>query len=189
MSHHPVRLFTSSAGRAVALGLCPWLSSLVLAASPMPEQTRDADASAADAFRQAHSTVEADVLPLPRVEQGLENFKCVAAAAADPQIEPGQGPGTSDLVIRLSKAKPRLPRLTADDSCSNREIAPIGGGSSHGCLSVQFFVAVKALGLDRVPNLWTAPDLKGLFRTEKPRAHFRKGGPNRQLLACSFRRT
>lgn len=89
MSHHPVRLFTSSAGRAVALGLCPWLSSLVLAASPMPEQTRDADASAADAFRQAQ---ERDELRRARLE-----------------VRP-------DVRLGTTSEAPNAPRLPTDES-------------------------------------------------------------------------
>ncbi|MFN3735759.1 ShlB/FhaC/HecB family hemolysin secretion/activation protein [Hydrogenophaga sp.] len=259
MSHHPVCLFASITARALVLRPHLWASVLVLAVSPAPAQTRDADSSAADAFRQAQERealrrsrlevqpdvrlntplqaataprlpvdedpcfpiqavdmalvtpaqlplapalaalnglagddapqgkclgargvallleraqnaliemgfvtsrvlappqdlssgrlllhvlpgriahirlarpderatlrpalpmAEGDVLQLRDVEQALENLKRVPTAEADIQIEPGQEPGTSDLVVSWSQANPWRLSLTADDSGS-----------------------------------------------------------------------
>lgn len=70
-------------------------------------------------LRPALPMVEGDVLQLRDVEQGLENLKRVPTAEADIQIEPGQEPGTSDLVVSWSQAKPLRLSLNADDSGSD----------------------------------------------------------------------
>ncbi len=57
-----------------------------------------------------------DVLNLRDIEQALENFKRVPTAEADIQIEPADGPGESDLVIRWSQRLPLRLNLSVDDS-------------------------------------------------------------------------
>lgn len=69
-------------------------------------------------LRPALPMAEGDVLQLRDVEQALENLKRVPTAEADIQIEPGQEPGTSDLVVSWSQANPWRLSLTADDSGS-----------------------------------------------------------------------
>ena len=59
-----------------------------------------------------------DVLNLRDVEQALENFKRVPTAEADIQIEPGDLPGQSDLVVSYKQAFPLRLSLSADDSGS-----------------------------------------------------------------------
>lgn len=67
-------------------------------------------------LRPALPMREGDVLQLRDMEQALENLKRVPTAEADIQIEPGQAPGTSDLVVSWSQSKPWRIALTADDS-------------------------------------------------------------------------
>ena len=61
---------------------------------------------------------EGDVLQLRDVEQGLENLKRLPSAETDIQIEPGQEPGTSDLVVHWRQTKPWRLSLSADNSGS-----------------------------------------------------------------------
>jgi hemolysin activation/secretion protein len=67
-------------------------------------------------LRPALPMREGDVLQLRDMEQALENLKRVPTVEADIQIEPGQEPGTSDLVVGWSQSKPWRIALTADDS-------------------------------------------------------------------------
>ena len=69
-------------------------------------------------LRPALPMREGDVLQLRDMEQALENLKRVPTAEADIQIEPGQEPGTSDLVVSWSQSKAWRTALTADDSGS-----------------------------------------------------------------------
>jgi len=67
-------------------------------------------------LRPALPMREGDVLQLRDMEQALENLKRVPTAEADIQIEPGQEPGTSDLVVSWTQSKAWRTSLTADDS-------------------------------------------------------------------------
>lgn len=62
---------------------------------------------------------EGDVLQLRDVEQALENLKRVPTAEVDIQIEPGQAPATSDLVLSWSQSKPWRLNLSFDDNGSD----------------------------------------------------------------------
>jgi hemolysin activation/secretion protein len=57
-----------------------------------------------------------DILNLRDVEQALENFKRVPTAEVDIQIEPGQAPDESDLVIAYKQGFPFRASLSVDDS-------------------------------------------------------------------------
>jgi hemolysin activation/secretion protein len=69
-------------------------------------------------LRNALPIHEGDVLQLRDVEQGLENLKRVPTVEADIRIEPGQEPGTSDLVVAWEQHKRWRLSLSADDSGS-----------------------------------------------------------------------
>lgn len=68
--------------------------------------------------RNAVPAAPGDILNLRDVEQALENFKRVPTAEADIQIEPGELPGQSDLVVSYKQAFPLRLSLAADDSGS-----------------------------------------------------------------------
>lgn len=104
------------------------------------------------ALRHALPMSEGDVLQLQDVEQALENLKRVPTAEADIQIEPGQEPGTSDLVVSWSQSKPWRLTLTADDS---------GTRSSGKYQGSATFSYDHALTLNDLFYITTASDLGG----------------------------
>ncbi|WP_146171205.1 ShlB/FhaC/HecB family hemolysin secretion/activation protein [Saccharospirillum sp. MSK14-1] len=59
-----------------------------------------------------------DVLNLRHLEQGLENLKRVPSVAVNIDIEPGEQPGYSDLVIQWQQQKPLRVTETLDNSGS-----------------------------------------------------------------------
>lgn len=59
-----------------------------------------------------------DLLNLRDIEQALENFKRLPTADADIQIEPGDAPGESDVVITWRQAMPLRLTLAANDGGS-----------------------------------------------------------------------
>lgn len=70
-----------------------------------------------------------DTVNLRHVEQALENLKRIPSAEADIQIEPGQEPGLSDLVIDWKQSSPYRWGLTLDDS-GTRSTGKIQGSAT-----------------------------------------------------------
>ena len=57
-----------------------------------------------------------DILNVRDIEQALENFKRVPTVEVDINIEPGEQPGESDLVVQWRQATPLRMALSVDDS-------------------------------------------------------------------------
>jgi len=70
-----------------------------------------------------------DTVNLRNIEQALENLKRPPTAEADIQIEPGQEPGLSDLVIDWKQSSPYRWGLTLDDS-GTRSTGKIQGSAT-----------------------------------------------------------
>lgn len=70
-----------------------------------------------------------DTVNLRKIEQALENLKRVPSAEADIQIEPGEEPGQSDLVIDWKQASPYRWGFTLDDS-GTRSTGKIQGSAT-----------------------------------------------------------
>ncbi len=103
-------------------------------------------------LRNALPLQEGDVLQLRDVEQGLENLQRVPTVQADVQIEPGEAPGTSELVVTWAQTKPWRLSLGADDSGS-RSSGKVQGNAT--------FSYDNALGLNDLFYLAASRDLAG----------------------------
>jgi hemolysin activation/secretion protein len=129
-------------GGALALQVLPGRIQRIRLAKPDDRAT----------LRPALPMSEGDVLQLRDIEQALENLKRVPTAEADIQIEPGQEPGTSDLVVSWSQSKLWRLNLTADDS---------GSPSSGKYQGSATFSYDHALTLNDLFYVTTASDLGG----------------------------
>lgn len=103
-------------------------------------------------LRNAMPMREGDVLQLRDVEQTLENLKRVPTAEVDIQIEPGQQPGGSDLVVSWTQSKPWRLSLSVDDSGSD------SSGKYQGAATLSFD---HALTLNDLFYMTTMRDLGG----------------------------
>ncbi|WP_426114292.1 ShlB/FhaC/HecB family hemolysin secretion/activation protein [Massilia sp. PWRC2] len=79
---------------------------------------RFVDAAPRGGYLTALPARPGEVLNLRTIEQGLENFKRVPGTQADIQINPGEQPGESDLLIQWTAGRRFRINLSADDSGS-----------------------------------------------------------------------
>lgn len=94
----------------LALSLIPGRIERIRAADP---QRRHAS------LRNALPAGPGDILNLRDIEQALENFQRLPSTDVDIQIEPGEMPNGSDLVIDYRQGRPLRPSWSVDDSGSD----------------------------------------------------------------------
>jgi hemolysin activation/secretion protein len=93
-----------------------------------------------------------DILNVRDIEQALENFKRVPTAEADINVEPGDKPGESDLVIQWRQARPLRFGVSVDDS----------GARATGRLQGNVTAALdNALGWNDLAHISMGNDLSG----------------------------
>ncbi|VVE90283.1 ShlB/FhaC/HecB family hemolysin secretion/activation protein [Pandoraea bronchicola] len=87
---------------------------------------RFADPSVRGSWRSAVPLRAGDVLSLTALEQGLEQLKRMPSQDADIRIEPGDAPGSSDVVIDVKRQRPwRL--LASVDNSGTRDTGRLQG--------------------------------------------------------------
>jgi hemolysin activation/secretion protein len=93
-----------------------------------------------------------DILNIRDIEQALENFKRVPTVEVDVNIEPGEQPGESDLVVQWRQASPLRVGVSVDDS----------GARATGKLQGNVTLALdNALGWNDLAHVSVGNDLSG----------------------------
>lgn len=121
-------------------------------------QIRFSQPSPARRWQSALPMQAGDILNVRDLEQGLEQFKRLPSQDADIHVEPGDTPGSSDLLITLTETKPWRLSLMLDDG-GNRST-----GKNQGSIA---FALDNPLGLNDQftasisEDLWNDRDTKG----------------------------